>query len=633
MRLKWKLSIGFFAVIVLAMIVNVVVVASVFLPDFHRLDERTARQNGARAYEFLQTGIDSLQSSTRDWAQWDDTYRFASDLNKGYQGDNLKPEDFRTLDIDGYALLDNDGDVTFRKSIDPALENLFEVGKPLPSGMFARVTVTGKETSSKEGIVATAIGPVLVSIGPVLTSKFEGPQHGYLVFSRLLAPRTEARIHDKGHLNFTFTRVPSAGSGSSPPDADDDENDLTTSSDTLTTSYTLHDVTGRPSYLFEVSTPREFNSIGKIALGGAVIRFFAFGVVFWGLAAWATGRIIVKPLSEMAEKMSQIASTGDLDQTLDTKRSDEIGWVADIFNRMMRELKTLRARQLEKSYVTGMADLSAGILNNVRSALKPVADANRAASDLLERFDTTTLAEASRDLYQGNLEGDKRLKLASYISAFAEGTRIRMHDVKHQLQRIDESTQHLQNILKDHESISKWPRQSTAVDCMRLVEETSRGVTNAGDIPIDLEISHADPDLPPVLGHAFILRQVIGNLLANSVDAIERAQRKCGRIHILTRLADFGDGSLVEIVVGDNGAGFTNMQADKLFERGYSTRSDRPGGFGLYWCRTTLAAMNGSIVGQSPGPGLGATFRIFLPAAPQQATEPGESGESLQGVA
>jgi signal transduction histidine kinase len=501
--------------------------------------------------------------------------------------------------------------------------------------MFARVLVTEKEANSKEGIVATAIGPVLVSIAPVLTSKFEGPQRGYLVFSRLLAPRAEARIRDKGHLNFTLTPIPSVGSDSSTSDEAGQGTNLTTSRDTLTTSYTLHDVVGRPSYLFKVSTPREFSGIGTIALGGAIVRFLVFGLIFWGLAAWATGRIIVKPLSEMAEKMSKIAATGDLDQTLDTTRSDEIGWVADIFNRMMRELKTLRTRQLEKSYVTGMADLSAGILNNVRSALKPVSDANRAASDLVERLDTTTLAEAGRELYQGNLEGDKRLKLASYITAFADGTRIRMHDVKHHLQRIDESAQHIQNILKDHESISKWPRQSIAIDCMRLVEETSRGVTNAGDIPIDVEISHADPDLPPILGHAFILRQVIGNLLANSVDAIERAQRKCGRIHILTRLADLGDGSLVEIVVGDNGAGFTNMQADKLFERGYSTRSDRPGGFGLYWCRTTLAAMNGSIVGQSPGPGLGATFRIFLPAAPQQAREPepDESSGSLQGAA
>jgi hypothetical protein len=45
--------------------------------------------------------------------------------------------------------------------------------------------------------------------------------------------------------------------------------------------------------------------------------------------------------------------------------------------------------------------------------------------------------------------------------------------------------------------------------------------------------------------------------------------------------------------------------------------------------------MNGSIVGQSPGPGLGATFRIFLPAAPQQAREPepDESSGSLQGAA
>ena len=208
-----------------------------------------------------------------------------------------------------------------------------------------------------------------------------------------------------------------------------------------------------------------------------------------------------------------------------------------------------------------------------------------------------------------------------------------MSDLKRQLHRIDESAQHLQNILEDHESISKWPRQSAPVNCMRLVEETSRGVACADDVPVDLEVSHANADLPPVLGHAFILRQVIGNLLANAIDAIHRAQRKRGRIHILTRLADLHGVPMVEIVVGDNGAGFTGMQAEKLFERGYSMRSDRPGGFGLHWCRTTLAAMNATIVGQSPGPGLGATFRIFLPVAPQAIeAKPGDAA-SIRSVA
>ena len=634
MRLKWKLSIGFFALIIFAMIVNVVVVASIFLPDFRRLDERTARENGARAHEFLQTDIDSLRSATRDWAQRDDTYRFASDLDKDYQARNLKPEDLKTLGVDGYTITDNDGNVIFRKSSDPALASLFEVGKPLPAGMFAQVPAKDGETNSVEGVVATPLGPILVSIGPILTSNYEGPQRGYLVFSRLLAPRAKARIHDKGLLDFSLTPASSSQLAKASPDGHDRSQDLIVADKTLTANYTLRDVTGRPSYVLHVSTPREFNNIGTIALGGAVIRFVGFAIIFWAIVTWLTGRTIVKPLSELAEKMAQIASTGELDRTLDIKRSDEIGWVADVFNRMIRELRTLRSRQIEKSYVTGMADLSAGILNNIRSALKPVIDANHSASELVERFDTATLAEAGRDLAHGNIENDQRQKLGNYIAAFTEGTRIRMSDLKRQLHRIDESAQHIQNILEDHESISKWPRQSAPVDCRRLVEETSRGVTCVDDVPIDLEISHASADLPPVLGHAFILRQVVGNLLANSIDAIHRAQRKRGRIHILTRRADLSGIPMVEIVVGDNGAGFTGMQAEKLFERGYSARSDRPGGFGLHWCRTTLAAMNASIVGQSPGPGLGATFRIFLPAAPQAMIEAKPSDAApLQGVA
>ena len=633
MRLKWKLGIGFSAVIVVAMIVNVIVVSSIFLPEFQRLDERAAERNGARAHEFLQTEINSLKSVTRDWAQWDDTYKFASDLNKDYLSNNLKPEDFETLDVDAYVLLDENGTVRLRQTKSPNEANLFEVGRPLPSGMFARVPMKDHAATSEEGVVATPLGPMLVSVGPITTSQYDGPQRGYLMFARLLEPRLDQHIRTKSHLDFDLTPVTAAKADGGAADQLRRTADDTPSDGVLMETYTLRDLSGEPSYLLQVATPKEFAGIGRIAIGGAIIRFLGFGLVFWAIVTWAVGRIIVKPLTEMVEKMSHIASTGDLDKQLDTARNDEIGWVADVFNRMIRELKSARSRQMEKSYSTGMADLSAGILNNVRSALKPVIDANRSARDMADRFDTAKVAEAGREMTHSTIDQEQRQKLGSYLAAYSEGTRIRLADLKHQLNRIDESAQHIQNILEDHESISKWPSQSTPVDCKRLVEETARGVTSADDTPIDLEISHVTSELPPVIGHGFVFRQVIGNLLSNSVDSIHRAQRKRGRIHIITRLAELGGVPMVEVVVGDNGAGFTGMQAERLFERGYSIRSDRPGGFGLHWCRTTLAAMNASIVGQSPGPGLGATFRVFLPVAPQAVVAGIDDTRSAQHVA
>jgi sensor domain CHASE-containing protein len=614
MRLKWKIGLGIFAVTVLVTVINVIIISSLVMPWFRDLDLQAAEENGARAWEYLDAETAGLRSVTRVWAQWDDTYAFATNLSRSYRGSNLNPQDFETLGIDYFVVTDDAGVITFSKSTDPKIAAIFPMGRSVPKGMFTQLGPDRDQAVSAEGVVASPLGPMLVSIAPILNSEREGPRRGYLIFSRLLAPRLDARLREKAHLDADLVPVGELAQPVSSSSAATSEPALIDSDD-LTESYTVHDVTGAPSYALQVHTERRFEGIGKIGLNGAIVRFFWLSAVFLVLIAWLIGRLVTKPLAEMANKMSRIAETGDLDHRLEVDRTDEIGWVADVFNRMIGELKAARGRLIEQSYSTGMADLAAGILNNVRHALNPVAEANRTAAGLIEKMGSSNLTEACRELAFTTVDRDRRQKLGAYITAYAEGTRVRLGDVKRQIDRIEQSTNHIRNILEDHESITRWPPQSTPIDCRRLIEEAARGIASTDDLPIDVDVSTGSPDLPLASGHSFILRQVIGNLLANSVNAVERAQRKRGRIHILARKAESAGMPAVEIVVGDNGAGFTAMQSDRLFERGYSTRSDRPGGFGLHWCRDALAAMNATIVGQSPGPGLGATFRVFLPVA------------------
>ena len=635
MRLKWKIGIGIFAVIVFATVVNVAVISYLIRPSFQKLDERAARAQGVHAQEFLTTERRNLQSINHDWAQWSQTYSFAADHNRRYF-DRLSPENLKILRVDSFAIADNAGIVTFEKSINGAATDLFATGKPLPAGAFDKAAWRKDGTSSVSGVVATPAGPVLMSISPIFTPA-GGPQRGYLVFSRLLAPMLASHVHETGQPAASLTPFRPGDERTAANGPVPDHPRLAESGDTLTARYVLRDMTGKPSYVLHVPTARQFDAIGDLALSGAMARFIGFSIVFFVIMTWMIGRLVVKPLTEMAGQMSRIAETGDLEHRLEIDRSDEIGWVADVFNRMIEELDIARGRLIEQSYSTGMADLAAGILNNVRNALDPVIDANMAATKLVDKVETNTLAEAGRELSHSTIDQERREKLAIYIAAFSEGTKIRLDDVKHQLDRIDQSARHIRNILEDHQSLTKWPRETAVIDAAALIEEAAQGISYADDVPIDLEISHGSGDLPPVLGHAFILRQVIGNLLANSIDAIRRAHRKRGRIHILTRKAEPAGLPMVEIIVGDNGAGFTGIQADKLFDRGYSTRSDRPGGFGLHWCRTALSAMNASIIAQSPGPGLGATFRIFLPMAQPETlrpdTESGNGDSALKGAA
>jgi signal transduction histidine kinase len=113
-----------------------------------------------------------------------------------------------------------------------------------------------------------------------------------------------------------------------------------------------------------------------------------------------------------------------------------------------------------------------------------------------------------------------------------------------------------------------------------------------------------------VLANRLLLSQVVGNLFSNAAEAIAAAG---GSGNISVTIDDTADGH-VEIAIRDTGEGFDRSQAPNLFQRGFSTREHKSGGFGLHWCANSMTAMDASLRLESDGAGLGAVARLVLRA-------------------
>ena len=113
--------------------------------------------------------------------------------------------------------------------------------------------------------------------------------------------------------------------------------------------------------------------------------------------------------------------------------------------------------------------------------------------------------------------------------------------------------------------------------------------------------------LPPVVAGERPLTLVFTNLLDNAVRAMEGQ----GRIIIWGTERD----GWVEVAVSDDGPGIVDERHDRIFELDFSARnSPRKGklGFGLWWVKTLMARLGGSVTVESDGQH-GATFRLRLP--------------------
>jgi C4-dicarboxylate-specific signal transduction histidine kinase len=119
-----------------------------------------------------------------------------------------------------------------------------------------------------------------------------------------------------------------------------------------------------------------------------------------------------------------------------------------------------------------------------------------------------------------------------------------------------------------------------------------------------------------VQAHRVGLLQVMGNLILNAYESIERSDATERRIGLIARVEHVGDKKMIRLTVKDTGCGFDEVTGEKIFQRGFSSKDGNLSGLGLHWCANALAGMGGRIQAESAGPGRGAEFHVLLPTAP-----------------
>jgi C4-dicarboxylate-specific signal transduction histidine kinase len=118
------------------------------------------------------------------------------------------------------------------------------------------------------------------------------------------------------------------------------------------------------------------------------------------------------------------------------------------------------------------------------------------------------------------------------------------------------------------------------------------------------------PNLPPVIGDRVQVQQVILNLIANGIEAMEEVT---GRPRELSIGAKSTDDGRVLISVSDCGTGIEPESADHLFEAFFTTKQEGMG-LGLSISRTIVEGHQGRLWA-TPNTQGGATFQFTLPVA------------------
>ena len=301
-----------------------------------------------------------------------------------------------------------------------------------------------------------------------------------------------------------------------------------------------------------------------------LVMLFVTGAVLAALAAlslWVV-RIGLRPLDAIGSTAAAIAA-GDLSRRVERAEAHtEVGRLGLALNAMLGQIETAFA-------------------------------AKDASERRLRRF----VADASHEL---------RTPLAAvraYAELFRRGADRRPADLARSMAGIARESERMSMLVDDLLLLARLDEgRPLARDPVELDDVVREAVETAQTVEPDRPIA-LDADPAPVVGDRIRLRQIVDNLLGNV-----RAHTPAGA-PVRVRVGRDNGTALIE--VADSGAGMSEEEAERVFERFYRTdtsRSRQSGGVGLgLSIVAAVARAHGGSAAAESVPGGGATFRIALP--------------------
>jgi signal transduction histidine kinase len=324
-------------------------------------------------------------------------------------------------------------------------------------------------------------------------------------------------------------------------------------------------------------------NIGRSALlvgGGGVILAIL-------LSSWAAARV-TRPVEQLARAARDVAA-GNWDTRVEVSGDDEVGQLADSFNRMTTELLTQKERLVQTERVAAWRELARRLAHELKNPLFPlqltVENLVRARMQSPEQFDEV-FRESSRTLLA------EISNLKAIIGRFSEFSKM-PHP---QLQPV-QVNELLRGVAQLFQAQLQAPGRSP-ITCKLEFDE------RLGTIA-------ADPEL---------LHRALSNLVLNAMDAMPNG----GDLALRSKR---DDGHVV-IEIADTGMGLTPEECERIFTP-YYTSKQHGTGLGLAIVQSVVSDHGGRISVQSE-PGRGTTFRIELPINPDtlQTAATRQQGES-----
>ena len=327
---------------------------------------------------------------------------------------------------------------------------------------------------------------------------------------------------------------------------------------------------------------------GEMDEMGALLRRMYAVRLAWILVTMLVGMLVIvylaflftKPIHTLVAGAEQIAR-GDLEVSLPPMGTDEMGRLAETFNRMVERLRENRELQ-----------------ERLNQAEK---------SSLLGRFAATVAHEVRNSLNFINLSIDQ------IRAKHSRGEERAAVELQRNLRNIKDEINRLNRLVNDFLAVGRQSPPALAPCDLRVTLEQAVALVERQAVRQGISITSGLPaDLPILQADSGQLKTCFLNILTNAVQAMPER----GEIRITAHTAHAGNGSgeVLELCFADTGPGIPADDREKVFAPYYSTR-ETGFGLGLAITRKIVEDHGGRIyVREGGAPGTEMVIDLPLPA-------------------
>jgi PAS domain S-box-containing protein len=352
---------------------------AVLLSGFSRLETDFATENLGRVSSALLNEIDTLQHTTDQFADQDQTYAYLGGAHPENVRSEFPARIFEQLRVNFIVVLDRSGHRVFSRGFNVAGMKTAPVPADLDHHLQPGSPLLGNsgETSDVAGILTLASGPVLIDSSAILNSNSDGPSEGRLIMGRSLDADETVRLGEMTHLPLDIERI---DSGDMPADFRDAANAITPEKPSLirpdargslAAFQELYDINGQPAAILRVLLPRRIYEQGQASLLQFLLLLLAAGMVFGAITMYLLERFVISRVGQLSDDITQIGASGDLGRRLHVSGHDELANLGDTINGMLEDLERVQfERHQERARLAVMVEKMPAVLWTTDAGLK-----------------------------------------------------------------------------------------------------------------------------------------------------------------------------------------------------------------------------------------------------------------------